>query len=154
MLRLITEALNRDFDDVWDRAAKLHEGRVNPHFVQHRVGMSGAEDFILRFVRSREWSDYPVAARLHISMYDKLNQNVGAMWLGDLFALMAEISFEAAGGVELSIEELDVSHLDALADEAIGASQPRKPILGRVYSPANGDGGEYDIYDEYEYKDE
>ena len=66
--------------NVW--AQNLSATRVNRCAVECRVGMCGAVDYTLRIERNANLADYPIAARLHISMAGKLNSGL-KMWLGD-----------------------------------------------------------------------
>ena len=60
--------------------------RRNPYAVEKRVGMSGAEDYLLRECRDIRTGNFPVRATVHVSMYGKLNRGL-ELWLGDLTAL-------------------------------------------------------------------
>lgn len=51
-------------------------------------GMSGSRDFRLIERRNDDLADYPTAARIHVSMYGKLNAGVKC-WVGDLPPLVA-----------------------------------------------------------------
>jgi hypothetical protein len=66
--------------------------RKNPFSLQIRQGMSGCTDYLLREHRDEAWCDYPVRARLHVSMYGKLNEPF-SMWIGD-FAHLIEAAIE------------------------------------------------------------
>jgi hypothetical protein len=61
--------------------------RAHPCTVQTRVGMSGCRDYLLREHRDPEWGDYPVRARIHVSMHGLLNESF-RMWVGDFAHLI------------------------------------------------------------------
>jgi hypothetical protein len=67
-------------------AQNLSATRVNRCAVQRRYGMSGARDYLLRIERNARLGDYPIAAKLHVSMAGKLNEGM-RMWLGDFAEL-------------------------------------------------------------------
>jgi len=75
--------------NVW--AQNLSAGRVNRCAVERRVGMSGSVDYTLRIERNADLCDYPIAARLHISMAGKLNSGL-KMWLGDYSELRQAVN--------------------------------------------------------------
>ena len=68
--------------------AALH--RRNEYAVERRVGMSGSVDYRLIERRNDALLDYPTSARLHVSMYGKLNSGVRC-WIGDLPILTAAL---------------------------------------------------------------
>ena len=58
---------------MWDAAHAAHKTRKHRFAVQKHVGMSGAFDYLLREEKDPVIGDYPIVARLHVSMYRKLN---------------------------------------------------------------------------------
>lgn len=76
--------------DVVKQANGCAMRRQNPYAVEMRKGMSGAVNYVLKERRDDSLLNYPTRARLHISMYDKLNQDV-ELWLGDLVAILAHM---------------------------------------------------------------
>lgn len=83
MLIEMVEAVQPDFFAI---AKKQNLSRKYTYGVQTRQGMSGCLDWILRIRRDDELKDYPVAARLHVSMYGSMNEDIN-MWPDD-FALL------------------------------------------------------------------
>jgi hypothetical protein len=55
--------------------------------------MSGCVDILLREERDVELCDYPVVARIHVSMAGKINQPI-KFWLGDLPRLLGVLKRE------------------------------------------------------------
>lgn len=93
------------WDDLRDElnainARRLHRTAIVPH-----VGMSGAETLLLIEERDPELADYPTRARLHVSMYGKLNEGV-RMWGGDLVELSS--AFAARFDSDPATDELMV----------------------------------------------
>ncbi len=85
---LLAEALGEGIES----ANALNRGRKNPHTVERRIGMSGCRDYMLRVLLDAEINNAPIKARIHVSMYDKINEPI-RIWLGDLppiFAAMVE----------------------------------------------------------------
>lgn len=70
-------------DEIVVEANAAHASRKNPHAVEVRRGMSGCVDYLLRSLRDDQMNDAPIAARIHVSMYGKLNESI-SIWLGDL----------------------------------------------------------------------
>jgi hypothetical protein len=71
-----------------DALNAINDRRLHRTAIAPRVGMSGAYTLLLIEERDPELADYPTRARLHVSMYGKLNQGV-RMWGGDLVELSA-----------------------------------------------------------------
>lgn len=76
-----------EMPELLERAWTLDKTRVNRAGVQVRVGMSGCVDILLREERDIELCDYPIKARLHVSMAEKINRPL-KFWLGDLPRLL------------------------------------------------------------------
>jgi hypothetical protein len=62
--------------------------RQHDYAVTVHHGMSGSKDFRLIERRNDDLADYPTAARIHVSMYGKLNDGVKC-WIGDPPPLVA-----------------------------------------------------------------
>ena len=75
-----------------EQAAREHAARRLPWTITVREGTSGCVTYHLRELISAETINAPIIARLHVSMYEKLNEGVGPISLSNLYALM-----EAAG---------------------------------------------------------
>lgn len=82
-----------------------------------RYGMSGAENYLLIEERNPALADYPTRARLHVSMYGKLNQGI-AMWGGDLVELVSAVScrHERISDKERREEALTVTEVATRSD--------------------------------------
>jgi hypothetical protein len=77
--------------EIVSEANDLHANRKNPHAVEVRRGISGCVDYLLRSLYDEQLNDAPIAARIHISMYGKLNEPIN-IWLGDLPPLFQAMS--------------------------------------------------------------
>lgn len=87
---LLLPVLNEALGDGWiDKAEKLHRHRDHPWKIEVHKGLSGACDYRLRVLENEDWLYMPVKARLHVSMYSKLNEGLRSVWLGDLAPLLA-----------------------------------------------------------------
>ncbi len=87
LLPHLLDAMGQEF--VGDCRAATYR-RVNPFALQVRHGMSGCTDILLRTCRNAALADYPIAAKLHVSMYGKLNRGLSC-WLGDLLYLAGRL---------------------------------------------------------------
>lgn len=73
-----------------ERCGHYARTRKNPYIVQTRTGMSGCMDVLVRELRNLALRDMPIIGGLHISMTDKLNEDV-SLWLGDIPAIWDEL---------------------------------------------------------------
>lgn len=90
---LLLPILNAALPEGWLETAKaMHATRRCPWRVERRIGMSGARDYKLRILVDPEWMNAPYVAGVHISMYGKLNEGFGPMWLGDVPPLLAAVA--------------------------------------------------------------
>lgn len=96
--------------DVLDAANAAARTRRNGYAVQVRHGMSGSRDYMLRECRDADLGDYPIRARLHVSMYGKLNEAV-SMWVGDLPPLLAALVSGFVGEVIFNLWEEDITRI-------------------------------------------
>jgi len=79
----------QDMPELMETAEAVRQENPHPNRVgvQLRHGMSGCTDILLREERDIELCDYPVVARLHVSMAGKLNQDI-KFWLGYLPSML------------------------------------------------------------------
>lgn len=87
-VRYLLAVLNAAIPDWAERAEKLHRQRGLPWTVARRVGSSGCVDYFVFVLRDREYMDQIKTSHVHVSMYDKLNENL-YIWLRDLAPIMA-----------------------------------------------------------------
>lgn len=93
--------------EVLDAANAAATTRRNGYAVQIRNGMSGSRDYMLRECRDADLGDFPIRARIHVSMYGKLNEAV-SMWIGDLPPLLAALCAGFVGEVSFNVWEEDI----------------------------------------------
>jgi hypothetical protein len=107
---LLLPVLNAALGDGWiSTAEELHLKRKHPWKVETHEGMSGAKNYQLRVCENEDWLYMPVRARIHVSMYGKLNEGL-RMWLGDLPPLLAKLLEDfppPKTGYEVSTQEID-----------------------------------------------
>ena len=130
------EILGALFDEMglWDRAHELHRERSERFAVEHRTGMSGCEDWKLRSEHDASWGDFPIEARLHISMYGKLNDGFKA-GLGDCIPLFAAAGIGAAEELTVSLWEAVIFSPDRGWDKAPSANPEDDIEIIRVVRP-------------------
>lgn len=89
--------------EILDRSARVHRAGV-----EVRRGMSGCIDLLLREERDVVLCDYPIVARIHISMFGKINEPL-KFWLGDLPRLLRRMRLEFQEDLyAVSVEEVPV----------------------------------------------
>jgi hypothetical protein len=76
-----------EMPEILEESWRIDKTRVHRAGVEIRHGMSGCVDILLREERDIELCDYPIKARIHVSMAGKINQPV-KLWLGDLPRLL------------------------------------------------------------------
>jgi hypothetical protein len=92
----VPEALYKalaEMPELLERAWTLDKTRVHRVGVEIRRGMSGCADILLREERDVELCDYPIKARIHVSMAGKINQPI-KFWIGDLPRLVEVLKRE------------------------------------------------------------
>lgn len=101
-------ALNQAFQingvGLMAHAQQLHNARANRWALVDPPTMSGCSRMKLIVEKDAELLDFPVAARMHISMRGKLNEPVENMWLGDFIVFMEYIQ-------SFSLDDDDVINL-------------------------------------------
>jgi hypothetical protein len=91
-LALVSPVLSLAIPEWEAWAEELHHSRRFPWRIERHVGMSGCVDYLLRIQRDAVLRDEPIKARLHISMFGKLNRGI-ELWLGDLLPLLRAAEF-------------------------------------------------------------
>jgi len=105
---IVWKLLHETEREFLEQANEQHRCRKHRYAVEKRVGMSGCINFLLREERDVELDDFPITARLHVSMYGKLNEDV-SMWPGDLIPILtcrAHVAIPEDG--EITLEEATV----------------------------------------------
>jgi len=88
---LLLPVLDAALPSGWvDAAEARHQSRVYPWRIYRRDGMSGCSDYNLYSLQNVEFINQPRVAKLHVSMYGKLNEGLRC-WLGDLPPLLAAL---------------------------------------------------------------
>jgi len=84
--------------------------RVNSFAVSKWEGMSGCIDYTLIECYDEEMAIFPTRARLHISMYGKLNDEPAIidMWLGDFCDIFDAMQFEESSVGEIEVSEAEI----------------------------------------------
>ncbi len=94
---------------------QIAERRCNPWRIEVREGLSGARDYLLRFLKDPEMAHEPIAARVHISMFGKMNiEEIFSGWIGDFVPLIVRATSE-----QEETEE-DVEYLSILKEKGVG----------------------------------
>jgi hypothetical protein len=90
-------------------------GRKHQHCITYKTGYSGCKDWYVLWDKetsedsySREtWSTIKRKHLVHISMCDKLNEDLGPIWMGDLKDLLLENAFAPICNAPLIIERYE-----------------------------------------------
>jgi len=105
--------------DILKKANALHKTRRYSWRVNYRQGRSGSCDFWVEYLIDKELKIIRKSKKLHISMFNKLNEGV-SLWLGDLYPILwsdnfPDCSFKEHGGYEFKVihgESIDINNFN------------------------------------------
>jgi hypothetical protein len=106
MIQILPHILDLALPEGWkDSFEEEHQNRKYPWLVERR-GYS----YLLRYLRDKGTYDCPVGGRLHVSMEDKLNQDLD-LWVGDVNPLLAAALTDYQ--VETDLDRISLELYDA-----------------------------------------